>query len=571
MLGLMMDTPLLISSILRHAERTTPHQEIVTRLVEGGTHRYTFADATARMAQLAHALRALGIGPGDRVGVMGWNTHRQLELYYAIAGIGAVCHTINPRLGVENASFVINHAADKVLFVDPTFVPLVEQMAKGLKSVTRIIVMAPAGATATVAGQKALVYEDIIASQKTSYDWPMFDERTACGLCYTSGTTGQPKGVLYSNRAMVLHSLTTCLPTSLGVGPADVILPVVPMFHVNAWGVPYTALMMGTKLVLPGPGLDGASLYELIEAEQVTYSLGVPTVWLNLLKHVEDNGLKFSSMKYTLVGGAALSERIIDGYERLGVRTRQGWGMTEMSPTGTVNFEEPGFYDLPRAERVTLQLRQGKALPFIDMRLVDDAGRVLPHDGKHDGHLYVRGPWVLSSYYNHPGATLTPDGWFDTGDVALIHPDGRMQITDRAKDVIKSGGEWISTIDIENAALSHPAVVQAAVIGMAHPKWQERPLLIVQLGKGQTASAAEILDFVRARLPKLSWPDDCQIVEEIPIGATGKVLKTRLREQFRNYQWPAETPTTTASAAAASATAATPDRPRGLTRLFRRK
>jgi fatty-acyl-CoA synthase len=561
MQGLMMESPLVITEILRHAMRTNPHQEIVTRLVEGGTHRYTFADSGRRIAQLAHALTAMGIGVGDRVGVMGWNTHRQFELYYATACIGAVCHTINPRLGPENAGFVINHAEDKVLFFDTTFSPLVEALAPSLKSVKRYIALTPVDQRVTIQANAVDSYEALLDGKPETYDWPHLDENTACGLCYTSGTTGQPKGVLYSHRAMCLHSMVTSLPTSLGIDLDDSLLPVVPMFHVNAWGVPYSAFLLGAKLVFPGPGLDGKSLYELIEEEGVTFSLGVPTVWLNLLNYVESQGLSFSRMKYTLVGGAALSERIIDGFEKLGVRTRQGWGMTEMSPTGTVNFEEPDFYDLPREERIALQLRQGKALPFIDMRLVDDEGKILPHDGESDGHLQVRGPWVLSSYYRADEATLTDDGWFDTGDVAVIHTDGRMQITDRAKDVIKSGGEWISTIDIENAALSHPAVVQAAAIGMPHPKWQERPLLIVQLAEGATATADEILEFVKAKLPKLSWPDDVQIVDEIPIGATGKVLKTKLRERFKDYVLPS----------LRDDTGGGDGKGRGLSRLFRRK
>ncbi|MEM9421835.1 MAG: AMP-binding protein, partial [Pseudomonadota bacterium] len=410
----------------------------------------------------------------------------------------------------------------------------------------------------SVGGKVVQTYEALIKDEVDTFEWPNLDENTACSLCYTSGTTGKPKGVLYSHRALVLHSLTTSLPSSFGTTSEDVILPVVPMFHVNAWGVPYSALLGGCKLVLPGPGMDGESLHTLMEEEKVTYSLGVPTVWLNLLAYVEGNNLSFSTLKYSLVGGAALSERIIEGFEALGVRTRQGWGMTEMSPTGTVNSEEPGFYDQPKEKRLALQLRQGKAIPFVEMRLVDDEGKPLPHDGEHDGHLHVRGPWVLSSYYEHDEQTLTDDGWFDTGDVAVVHPDGRMQITDRAKDVIKSGGEWLSTIDIENAALSHPAVVQAAAVGMPHPKWDERPLLIVQLAEGQSAEPVEILEFVKKSLPKISWPDDVQIVEEIPIGATGKVLKTKLREVFKDYVLP------TASASAQSKDSV-------IGRLFRRK
>ncbi len=535
MLGLMMNRPLLIIDILKHAVRTSPSQEIVTRLVEGGIHRYTFAEASDRIAQLANALKEAGVTVGTRVGVMGWNTHRQLELYYACAGIGAICHTINPRLGPENAAFVINHAEDSVLFFDETFQPLVEGLKPHLKSVDQYYTLAPK--PTSVGGEKVGTYEDFISGKPTTFEWEDLDENTACGLCYTSGTTGKPKGVLYSHRGMVLHSLVTSLPTGLGAGDQDCIMPVVPMFHVNAWGVPYSALLMGTKLVLPGAGLDGASLHELIIKEEVTVSLGVPTVWLNLLKHVDDANGDFGKMRFTLVGGAALSERLIEGFGKYGVKTRQGWGMTEMSPTGTMNFEETGFEELPREEQIKRLLRQGRALPFVDMRIVDEEGHDLPHDGEHDGHLQVRGPWILSAYYKQEQECCTTDGWFDTGDVAVIHPDGRMQITDRAKDVIKSGGEWISTIDIENVALSHPAVVQAAAIGMPHPKWQERPVIVVEFGN-EAAEKDEILAFMKERLPKISWPDDVLVVDQIPIGATGKVLKTELRKIFSEYKLP---------------------------------
>ncbi|ADM10637.1 acyl-CoA synthase [Parvularcula bermudensis HTCC2503] len=536
--GLMMETPLLVTEILRHAVRSSPNQEVVTRLVEGGMHRYTFKEAGERIAQLAHALVALGVGEGDRVGVMGWNTHRQLELYYATAGIGAVCHTINPRLGPENAGYVMNHARDKVVFYDETFLPLVKGLAPHLATVESYIALSATGALPEIGDKPVHNYESLIEKHPTTYDWPEFDERTACGLCYTSGTTGRPKGVLYTHRSTVLHALVLAQPNVGAFDRGDALLPVVPMFHVNAWGVPYAALMMGVKLVMPGPGLDGESLYEIFESEQVAYALGVPTVWLNLLNYVDQNNLSFSSLKHTMVGGAALSERIIKGFERHGVRVRQGWGMTEMSPIGTTNVEEDDWSELPEEERVQIQLRQGKAVPFMQMRIVDDEGNCLPHDGESDGHLQVKSPWVLSAYYEYDGQTLTDDGWFDTGDVVVIHPDGRMQITDRAKDVIKSGGEWLSTIDIENAALSHPAVANAAVIGMPHPKWQERPLLIVEMAKGANAEPAEILEFTRQQLPKISWPDDVQTVETIPLGATGKVLKTELRKQFADFTLP---------------------------------
>ncbi len=537
MLGQMQNAPLLLTDILKHAVRNHSDQEIVTRLVEGGIHRYTYGEAAERIAQLAHALKGMGIGHGDRVGVIGWNTHRQLELYYALAGIGAVCHTVNPRLGPENAGYVMAHAGDKAVFYDATFAPLAAGLAPILKDVEIYVEMCPEGAL-TQNGLKAKSYEEVIAGQPRSYDWPSFDENTACAMCYTSGTTGKPKGVLYSHRALVLQTLASSLPTSLGVGQGDICLPVVPMFHVNAWGIPYGALLLGMKLVLPGPGLDGASLHELIVEEEVTYALGVPTVWLNLLAYVEEKGLDFGQLKYSLIGGSALSEKLIRGYDKYGVRCRQGWGMTEMSPIGTVNMEPLGFYDRPIEERIPEQIKQGQAVPFVDMRIVSADGDVLPCDGESEGHLQVKGPWIIDTYYGFKENALTDDGWFDTGDVAVIHPNGSMQITDRAKDVIKSGGEWISSIDIENAALNHPDVVQAAALGMHHPKWDERPLLVVQVKDKASADASRIMAFVNDKLPKISAVDDVQIVDEIPLGATGKVLKTRLRDMFKDYKLP---------------------------------
>lgn len=537
MQGLMMAYPLLIKSILNHAVRTFADQEIVTRLVEGGDHRYTYADCYKRICQAAHALKAMGVKEGDRIGVMGWNTHRQLELYYAISCIGAVCHTINPRLGPENANYVINHAGDSILLYDTTFEPLVAALRSGLTTVKHFVVLTDKQ-NLPKSSIKAAAYEDLLRGQPDHYEWPTLDENAASAMCYTSGTTGKPKGVLYSHRSTVMQTFMTSLSTSFGADYSDVVLPVVPMFHVNAWNVPYSALMSGLKLVLPGAGLDGANLFSLMEQEKVTFALGVPTIWLNLLNYVESEGKRFSTLEYTLVGGAALPEAIIRGYERLGVKCRQGWGMTEMSPTGTTNFEPIGFYDQPIDERIPYQLKQGRALPFVDMRIVGEDGAPLPHDGVTPGNLQVQGPCVLSAYYKHDAPTLTEDGWFDTGDVATIDQTGMLTITDRSKDVIKSGGEWISTIDIENVALLHPDVAQAAVIGMPHPKWDERPLLIVELVANSAADPQDILSFVRERLPKLSWPDDIQVVDEIPLGATGKVLKTKLREMFKDYVLP---------------------------------
>ncbi len=538
MKGLMMNAPLLITGIMAHGLRTYPDKEIVTNLVEGGTHRYSFADAGKRIAKAAHMLVKLGIKEGDRVGVMGWNTHRQFELYYAISCIGAVCHTINPRLGPENAAYVMTHAGDKLVLFDTSFAPLVNALAPHLKTVKNYVALTDRANHPSGVPAGTLIYEELIAGEKDSFDWPELDENAACGLCYTSGTTGKPKGVLFSHRGVVLHTLVTSLPSSFGVDATDCLLPVVPMFHVNAWGIPYSAFMMGTKLVLPGPGMDGESLHRMITEEGVTYSLGVPTVWLGLLQYVNSIKGNFGKMKYTLVGGAALSEHLIRGFDAHGVGVRQGWGMTEMSPTGTVNKEDPEFANMTLEERIPIQLRQGRPIPFIELRLVTPEGKILPHDGVSSGHLQTRGPWVLSDYYNYDGQTLTEDGWFDTGDVSVIHPDGRMQITDRSKDVIKSGGEWISTIDIENTALLHADVVQAAVIGVEHPRWLERPLLIVQLADGKTTDPEDIRQFVCGKMDKISWPDAVEIVDEIPLGATGKVLKTKLREMFKDYVLP---------------------------------
>lgn len=538
MRGLMMDRPLLTTEILKHAVRNFRHTEIVTRTVEGPIHRYTVADSYKRICQLANALTAMGVKRGDRVGVIGWNTYRQFEMYYAVGGIGAVLHTVNPRLGPDNAAFVINHAEDDYLFFDTTFAPLVAAIRPQMKTVKAYFALTDR-AHAPDIGVDVHVYENFIAEGTESFEWPEFDENTAVAMCYTSGTTGGPKGVLYSHRAIVIQTFACGLPIAIGCKEGDALLPIVPMFHVNAWNTPYTCMMVGVKQVFPGPKLDGESLFELLDSEKVDYSAGVPTVWLNLLQYVERTGKEFRYLKKGLCGGAALSEALIKGYERYGVELQQGWGMTEMSPLGTVNSLPKSILDKPQNERLPLQLKAGRAMPFVDMRIVDDAGEVLPHDGVTDGRLQVRGPWIIGSYYKAEKPTLTIDGWFDTGDVATIDPDGFMQITDRAKDVIKTGGEWVSSIDIENAALMHPGVANAAVIGVSHPKWQERPLLIVVKRDDADPSAEEIKEFLKPRLDKIAWPDAVEFVDELPLGATGKVLKTELRKKFKGYALPA--------------------------------
>ncbi|MCB2097959.1 MAG: long-chain fatty acid--CoA ligase [Parvularculaceae bacterium] len=538
MKGLMMDRPLLTTEILKHAARNFRKTEIVTRTVEGPIHRYTVADSYDRICRLANALKRLGVKYGDRVGVIGWNTYRQFEMYYAVGGIGAVLHTVNPRLGPDNAAFVINHAEDDFLFYDITFAPLISALRGKLKTVRKFVLLTD-DVHAREAGTGDDSYESLIAGEADEFDWPEFDENTAVAMCYTSGTTGDPKGVVYSHRSCVIQTFGSCLPTALGCREGDALLPVVPMFHVNAWNTPYSALMVGAKQVFPGPKLDGESLYELLDAEKVNYSLGVPTVWLGLLQYMEKAGKTLPHLKKGLCGGSALPEALIRGFEKHGIELQQGWGMTEMSPIGTVNVLPPSIMSLPQDERIQYQLKAGRSLPFVDMRIVSEDGRELPRDGESDGRLQVRGPSIVSAYFKVEAPILTADGWFDTGDVAIIDEDGFLQITDRAKDVIKTGGEWVSSIDIENAALLHPDVSNAAVIGVTHPKWQERPLLIVVKRDGRDPSPEEIKEFLKGKLDKIAWPDAVEFVPELPLGATGKVLKTELRKKFKGYVLPA--------------------------------
>ena len=537
MQGLMMDRPLLTTEILKHAVRTYHSTEIVTRTVEGPIHRYNIGAAALRIAKLANALIKIGVKPGDKVGVIGWNTYRQFEMYYAVGGIGAVLHTINPRLGPENAGYVINHAEDSYMFFDATFLPLVEALSPHLKTVKEYVVLTDE-AHRPETKLPIRLYEDLIARESEFFEWPEFDDSTAVSMCYTSGTTGNPKGVLYSHRAIVLQTFASGLPSAITAKEGDVILPVVPMFHVNAWNLPYSCLMNGAKQVFPGPRLDGEGLYVMLEGEKVNFAFGVPTVWLGLLQYLAETGNTLNHLEIAFSGGSALTESLVRGFSEHGVEIQQGWGMTEMSPLGTVNKLPPYASKLSEDDRIKLQLKQGRAVPFVDMRIVSDTGESLPHDGITDGNLQVRGPWIIKEYYKEEKPTLTADGWFDTGDVATIDKEGFLQITDRSKDVIKSGGEWISSIEIENAALLHPDVGNAAVIGVYHPKWDERPLLIVQPKQGITPSAEDISAFVNARLPKIAWPDAIEFVEEIPLGATGKVLKTELRRMFADYKLP---------------------------------
>ncbi|WP_229518807.1 3-(methylthio)propionyl-CoA ligase [Massilia rhizosphaerae] len=537
LMGGMMDQPLLISSILRFAARHYGGSEIVSRRVEGDVHRYTVRDCAARARRLANVLGAQGVAMGERVGTLAWNGYRHLELYYAVSGSGAVLHTINPRLHPDQIAYIVDHAQDQLLFFDLTFLPLVEAIAPRCPSVKAFVLMSDrAHLPADGKIANLLCYEDLLAAASDDYAWPEFDEHAAAALCYTSGTTGNPKGVLYSHRSTVLHAYASAMPNALNVAAADVVLPVVPMFHVNAWGLPYSVLLSGAKLVLPGAALDGKSLYDLFEVEGVTFSAGVPTVWLGLVNHVLQNGLAFSTFRRTVIGGAACPPALMDTLiDRLDVKVIHAWGMTEMSPLGTTGGLLARHRDLPEAGQRAVLRKQGHAIFGVDMKIVDDDSKQLPWDGRTPGHLLVKGPWVVSRYFRDEGGDVLQDGWFPTGDVATIDPDGFLQITDRSKDVIKSGGEWIGSIDLENIAMAHPAVLQAACIGVRHPKWDERPVLVVVLRPEARLTRAEMLRFFEGKVAKFWMPDDVVFVDALPTGATGKVQKNRLRERFGDY------------------------------------
>ena len=539
-MGQMMNQPLLISTILDFAAKHYPGSEIVSRRVEGDMHRYTYRDLEQRSKKMANALTHLGVSIGDRVATLAWNGYRHMELYYAVSGTGAVLHTINPRLHPEQIAYITNHAEDQYLFFDLTFLPLIEAVAAHCKSVKGFVLMAERERMPQETKiANLLCYEDLMASSSDDYAWPLFDENSAASLCYTSGTTGNPKGALYSHRSTVLHAYGSAMPNALNVSAADTVLPVVPMFHVNAWGLPYSVLLSGAKMVYPGAALDGKSLYELFEAEGVTFSAGVPTVWLGLVNHAIKNDLQFSTFRRTVIGGSACPPALMDTLiDKLDVQVIHAWGMTEMSPLGTASGLQAKHLKLPKDEQRKLLQKQGHAVYGVDMKLVDDAGKELPWDGVTYGNLLVKGPWIITRYFKNEGGEVLQDGWFPTGDVATIDADGYMQITDRSKDVIKSGGEWIGTIDIENIAMSHPAVLQAACIGVAHPKWDERPLLLVIKRPGQDVAGDELIKFFEGKIAKFWTPDDVVFVEALPMGATGKIQKNKLREQFKNHPLP---------------------------------
>ena len=543
MLGLMQSQPLLISSLISFAERHHGDGEIVSRRVEGDIHRYTYRDLARRSRQLANALDGLGLQFSDRVASLAWNGYRHMEMYFGVSGSGRVLHTINPRLHPDQIAWIVNHAEDQVLCFDMTFLPLVQAVHAKCPTVKKWVALCDSDKLPADSGIPGLTsYEDWIGGASAEYQWPTFDENSASSMCYTSGTTGNPKAALYSHRSTTLHAYAAALPDVMNLSARDAVLPVVPMFHVNAWGIPYSAALTGCKVVFPGPALDGKSVHDLIEAEGVTFAAGVPTVWQMLLNHVKSAGLKFSTLRRTVIGGSACPPAMITAFQdEYGVSVLHAWGMTEMSPLGTLCTLKNKHLQMGKDEQMHILQKQGRAIYGVDMKIVGADGQEQPWDGKSYGDLLVRGPWILDSYYKGESPLVKDEqgrGWFPTGDVATIDPDGFMQITDRSKDVIKSGGEWFSSIDIENIAMAHPAVAMAACVGMPHPKWDERPIVVVALRPGAQVTREELLKFYEGKTAKWQIPDDVVFVDAIPLGATGKMLKTRLREQLAGYQLP---------------------------------
>ena len=540
MRGLMMDKPLLISSLIRYAAEYHGESEVVSRTVEGPIHRITLAEICQRTQQLANALNALGVGRHDRIGTMAWNGFRHLEAYYAVPGMGAVCHTINPRLFTEQLVYVINHAEDKLLLIDTTFVPLVEQIADQLTSVKGYVLLTDESHMPQTSLPNTHCYETLLKEQPERFDWPTLDEYTACSLCYTSGTTGNPKGVLFSHRSTLIHTWAISTADAMGVSNRDSLLVVVPMFHANGWGTPYAAIMCGAKMVFPGPRMDGESLHELIGTEKVTASAAVPTLWLGLLDYLKASGKRLDGLERVIIGGSAPPLSMIRTLqEEYGVQVIHCWGMTETSPLGTTGVLKASVRQRHAEERYRLQKKQGRGVFGVDLKIVDDDGKRLPRDGVAFGHLMVRGPWIASGYFKDEGGNvLDSEGWFPTGDMATLDPEGHMEITDRAKDIIKSGGEWIGSIELENTVMAHPAVKEAAVIGVHHPKWDERPLLIVVAADGSQPTREELLEFFQSKVAKWWIPDDVVFTDELPHTPTGKVQKAKLRELYADYQLP---------------------------------
>ncbi|MBL0371417.1 long-chain-fatty-acid--CoA ligase [Rhizobium sp. KVB221] len=540
MLGLMQEWPLLCHKILDHAANWHGTREVVSRSVEGPIHRTNYADVRGRALTFAQRLEREGVGQGDRVATMAWNTWRHLECWYGIMGIGAIYHTLNPRLFPEQLVWIMNDAEDCMLFVDLTFLPLVEKIAPKVPSLRKIVVLTDRQHMPETPLANVACYEEWLAEVDGDFAWKQFDEQTAAGMCYTSGTTGDPKGVVYSHRSNVLHAMATLFPDVAGISSSDSLMPVVPLFHANAWATAFSTPMAGASLVLPGPGLDGKSIYEMLTREKVTLTLAVPTVWLMLLQYMEREGGSLPDLDRVVIGGSAVPKAMIEAFQnRYGVKVRHGWGMTEMSPIGTISMLRPEHADLPEPDRLDVIAKQG--LPFftVEMKVTDDANKALPHDGKTFGRLKVRGPAVAASYYKgRSPEQFDNESWFDTGDVAHIDREGYMQVTDRSKDVIKSGGEWISSIELENLAVGHPDVAEAAVIGVPHPKWTERPLLVVVLKPDRQVEKADILDYMRPKVARWWMPDDVVFVQAIPHTATGKILKTELRQTMRDYKLP---------------------------------
>ena len=540
MLGLMQSHPLSISSLIEFAAGKHGDTEIVSRRVEGDVHRSNWATVAKRARKVANALGGEGLAFSDRVATLAWNGYRHLELYFGVSGVGQVLHTINPRLHPDQIAWIANHAEDRMVCFDLSFLPIIQAIHAKCPLVRKWVALCEAKALPTDTGIPNLVsYEAWIEPAPDQFDWPSFDENSASSMCYTSGTTGNPKAALYSHRSTILHAYAAAMPDVMNISARDAILPVVPMFHVNAWGIPYSAAATGAKLVFPGPALDGQSVYELIEGEGVTFAAGVPTVWQMLLGHMKPKGLKFSTLQRTVIGGSACPPAMMDTFMKdYGVTVLHAWGMTELSPLGTLGTLKFKHTRLSHEDQRHILLKQGRCIYGIDMKIVDDEGKSQPHDGKAFGNLMVKGPWVVRDYYKADGPSPLVDGWFPTGDVATIDPDGYMQITDRSKDVIKSGGEWISSIDIENIAMAHEAVAMAACVGMPHPKWDERPIVVVVTKPGATVTREALLAFYEGKIAKWQVPDDVVFVETIPLGATGKMLKTKLREQLHGYRLP---------------------------------
>ena len=540
MFGLMQNQQLLISSLIDFAERHHGEGEIVSRRVEGDIHRTNYKNIALRSRRVANALDQMKLGFSDRVATLAWNGYRHLELYFGVSGSGRVLHTLNPRLHPDQIVWIADHAEDQVLCFDMSFLPIIQAIHKRCSTIKHFIALCDADKLPEDTGIPGLQsYEAWIGKQSEQYTWPDFDENSASSMCYTSGTTGNPKAALYSHRSTILHALAGAMPDALSMSARDCVLPVVPMFHVNAWGLPYSAAMTGAKLVFPGPAMDGKSIFELIEGEKVSFAAGVPTVWQMMLAHMQTNHLKFSTLKRTVIGGSACPPAMITAFNDVyGVEVLHAWGMTEMSPLGTVCTLKNKHLTMDSVDKMTVRLKQGRGIYGMDMKIVDPNGNELPWDGKAYGDLLVKGPWIISEYFKGEGGSPLVNGWFPTGDVATIDSDGYMQITDRSKDVIKSGGEWISSIDVENIAMAHPSVAMAACIGMKHPKWDERPIIAVVKKSGMDVSVAELLAFYEGKTAKWQIPDDVVFVDAIPLGGTGKMQKSKLRELLADYTLP---------------------------------